>query len=379
MSGAKPTVLLVDDELPFLRGTARWLRAHAGVKVRTARDGAQAAAILREEGVDLVVTDLQMPVMDGFELLAHMSREHADVPVMAMTAQPTPGSAERARDLGTVTFFEKPFDLQALSAAIDRVIEGRARGFLQGISIPAILQLLELERKTAAIRIARDGRKAVLTFVDGRLVDASLGDRRGDAAAMEVIAWEHARVVIDPASRSTEETVGRPLHFLMMEALRLADEGRAAVDEGSWGDGDAGWGEEPSEPVLAPETLAALEAALAALLEVKGVRGALLLDGRGSVLAEVVAKKGGSGLAAAADALRALSRGALEATAVLDLGPPTEVSTGTPAGLLVVVPSPADGPSFVLAALIAWRGDHAALPARLAEAALEAARALALR
>jgi CheY-like chemotaxis protein len=84
-------VLIVDDEKPFLLSLADGLGAYAkDFEVVTASNGKEAVKVLNSSGVDLVVTDLRMPKMDGFELLAHMSGTYPGIPVIVMTAYGTP-------------------------------------------------------------------------------------------------------------------------------------------------------------------------------------------------------------------------------------------------------------------------------------------------
>jgi len=74
-------VLIVDDEKPFLLSLTDGLASYAkDFTVVTAMNGKEAVTILDSTGVDLVVTDLRMPKMDGFELLAHISSNYPDIP-----------------------------------------------------------------------------------------------------------------------------------------------------------------------------------------------------------------------------------------------------------------------------------------------------------
>ena len=81
------TVLLVDDQADFLICAKNFLNVYAEqLNVLVASNGQQALEILNANPVDLLVTDIKMPVMDGVELLTHLSRKHLDISVIVITA-----------------------------------------------------------------------------------------------------------------------------------------------------------------------------------------------------------------------------------------------------------------------------------------------------
>ena len=92
MSAEPKTVLVVDDEPLFVRSLADGLRPlgeRDGFVVLTATNGRDAVAALQSEQVDLVLTDLRMPGMDGFQLISWMIAQKRNVPVVVMTAMPS--------------------------------------------------------------------------------------------------------------------------------------------------------------------------------------------------------------------------------------------------------------------------------------------------
>src|SRR3954453_19663028 len=100
MPGTK-TVLVVDDEPSVLFALSEGLSdRRGGVRVGTAANGIEAVGVLGAEAVDLGLTDLRMPDMDGFELLAFRRRNHASLPVILMTALGSPESPARLANAG---------------------------------------------------------------------------------------------------------------------------------------------------------------------------------------------------------------------------------------------------------------------------------------
>ena len=111
-------VLIVDDEELTLEIVSLVLSGYYGIGVMTARNGREAIEILNSTHVDLVLTDLNMPEMNGFELVAWMRKDHADIPVLVMTAACTPDTESRLRKQGISHYIEKPFDVYALRGMI---------------------------------------------------------------------------------------------------------------------------------------------------------------------------------------------------------------------------------------------------------------------
>ncbi len=109
-------VLIVDDEEPFVLSLADGLSMYKKYfNVRTAPNGAEAVKILKLSPVDLVITDLSMPKMDGFELLAYMNRNYPKIPVILMTAYGTPKIEEIVSNMGIFRYLEKPLDINAVA------------------------------------------------------------------------------------------------------------------------------------------------------------------------------------------------------------------------------------------------------------------------
>lgn len=112
-------VLLVDDESSFLRSLAEGLALYTGtLNVITAENGKKAMEILKTAVVDVVVTDLKMPVMDGFELLQYVRQKHPDTRVIVMTALDGAEVGQRLNDLGVTCCLEKPLDFREIAHKI---------------------------------------------------------------------------------------------------------------------------------------------------------------------------------------------------------------------------------------------------------------------
>lgn len=108
-------ILVVDDNALILRSLSRILRTHVnGYDVLSAESGREAVEILNARRIALLLTDLKMPEMDGFELLAYAMKHYPSVPVLAMTGDYSPEVEARLRSLGAVHCIQKPFEREDL-------------------------------------------------------------------------------------------------------------------------------------------------------------------------------------------------------------------------------------------------------------------------
>ncbi|HEX7638038.1 MAG TPA: sigma-54 dependent transcriptional regulator [Burkholderiaceae bacterium] len=117
--------LVVDDEA-HMRRVLEIMLAQLGHVVDTAPDGRQALEILQRERFDLVLTDLRMPGLDGLGLLEGMSGKGIGTPLIVMTAQGSVASAVQAMRLGACDYLVRPFDVDVLELAIERVLSNES-------------------------------------------------------------------------------------------------------------------------------------------------------------------------------------------------------------------------------------------------------------
>jgi len=122
--------LLVVDDVEDARETLRVLLQHLGATVTVARGGREGLDMVRDHQPDLVLCDLRMPRMDGFEYIRELHRaaspEHP--PVVAVTALASDTDRQRTREAGFEGHINKPFDEAAIVAAVDAALHPRPDG-----------------------------------------------------------------------------------------------------------------------------------------------------------------------------------------------------------------------------------------------------------
>ncbi len=221
-----PTVLLVDDDPEFLTSAVHGLRGHhLRFTAETAINGFEAIAVLERQMVDLVITDLKMPVLDGFALLKAMNTRFPGTPVIVVSALRDATTEARMIDSGASAFIEKPVDFARLAELVELQLARSAAGFVRGISLPSLLQLLATERRSCSVRLAFSAGAARLYFDGGVLVHVEAAEKVGEEALFELLAdQEIAWIEIEAPRRPAKVTVARSLPHLLLEAARLGDE-----------------------------------------------------------------------------------------------------------------------------------------------------------
>lgn len=227
-------VLIVDDEFRLLQSIEAGLKKFKDkFQVITAANGKEAVEVLQEEHVDLLVTDLRMPEMDGFELVAHMTATFPFTPIIVMTAFATPEIEEKLNQAGTSKLLEKPIDFNKLAESIIDGLEQEGKeGSVAGFSLVNFLQLLGMEQKTCLLNVKDDEMDGYIYLDEGEIVAAVSGAFKGEDALFLLLACENVRITFKKLpKKKVVRMIDQPLMSLLLEGMRRVDESRALSDE----------------------------------------------------------------------------------------------------------------------------------------------------
>lgn len=174
-----PKILTIDDDKTLLRFLGEYLEGE-GFEVVSSERAAKALKLFYSERPDLIVLDLMMPGMDGWEFCARV-RELADTPVIMLTAKTSEADKLRGFRLGVDDYVTKPFSLAELGARVKAVL-GRAGQ--QGDRADKVRQVgaltVDLRKREASL----DGEVLSLTPTEFRLL-AALAGRAGEALSQD--------------------------------------------------------------------------------------------------------------------------------------------------------------------------------------------------
>jgi chemosensory pili system protein ChpA (sensor histidine kinase/response regulator) len=118
-----PLALVVDDSITMRRVTQRLLERN-GLRVLTAKDGVEALGVLQEKTPDIIVLDIEMPRMDGYELAKHVrnSQSTAKLPIIMVTSRVGEKHRARAIELGVNDYLGKPYQEHEMLDAIRNIL-----------------------------------------------------------------------------------------------------------------------------------------------------------------------------------------------------------------------------------------------------------------
>ena len=183
------TILIVDDEKNYLTILSALLEDE-GFEVLTAPGGHEALAIHKSSDLDLILTDMKMPKMDGIELLENIKEIDPDLPVIMMTAHGTVDKAVEAMQKGAYTYILKPFDNERLIIYVKKAI--------------SIYQVVKENRRL------RDAVESQYRF--GNIIGKSK-KMRDIFDTIRKVAPSNATVLVEGESGTGKELVARSIHF----------------------------------------------------------------------------------------------------------------------------------------------------------------------
>jgi two-component system KDP operon response regulator KdpE len=215
----RPALLLVDDDPTLLAVLARRM-AREGYEVLTASSGVQALQQLEQRWPSLLIVDLMMPGMDGFELCARVKRI-ADLPIIVLSAVDASEAKVRALEDYAEDYITKPFEPDELVARVQRVLRRSATGHSQ-----VVLDGGDLQIDLTGRRVTRAGGSFPLTPTEVRLLHVMIAQMDRTVATDTILnrVWSESDgadpsyvwVTIRRLRRKVEVDPDRP-RFLLTE------------------------------------------------------------------------------------------------------------------------------------------------------------------
>jgi len=193
-------ILVVDDESKILRLARDYLEKNA-FRVITAGDGPAALAMARREKPDLIILDLMLPGMDGWEVCRALRRD-TDIPIIMLTARAEESDQIVGLELGADDYITKPFSPKAMVARVRAVLR-RSQGRLR---TPGRLRAGGLEIDLDAHRATLDGNPLSLTPNEFKLLTV-LAEHPGQTLTREQLLDHLHGAVYSPFDRSVDSHI----------------------------------------------------------------------------------------------------------------------------------------------------------------------------
>jgi CheY-like chemotaxis protein len=120
----KPSILIVDNEKPICMTLERLLSSD--YTIYKASNGQEGLDVIRRNGnMDIVLSDIMMPVMDGFEMIETVRSENPDIIIIAMTAVCSDNKVTKVMEKGADAYLLKPFDINKLEHTIEKLLKNK--------------------------------------------------------------------------------------------------------------------------------------------------------------------------------------------------------------------------------------------------------------
>jgi len=220
-------ILLVDDEaeqLEILKTSLECKELKA--EIVTASSGEEALEIIKKDAVNLLITDVHMPGMNGMELVLAATEAAPALSVIVITAFPTAEIKRDAMMRGCLRFMEKPYDVEELRATVLEAI-AEQKGFsgtMSGIDLTDMIQLNCLSCNTAALKVSHGKKSGMIFFEGGDIVHAMTGKLEGAEAFFTIMSFAGGNIESRKNVRAPARTIEASHVALLLEASRRQDE-----------------------------------------------------------------------------------------------------------------------------------------------------------
>jgi CheY-like chemotaxis protein len=230
MAGAQK-VLLLDDDADLLAIYKEILgRLPSQPEVHTATSGARAIAILESEPFSLLVSDLNMPKMDGLQVLTIVRRKFPHLRTAVLSSVVDEQFRARAYSMGIDLFLEKPsngkeitFFLDCIESLLGREQESGFRG-IQSKSLVDLIQLECLSQSSSCLKMTNGPIEGKIWIQNGEIIDAEAADLRSEKAFYKILSWKTGNFEILPLGIGSERTIQTSHQGLLLEFAQAQDE-----------------------------------------------------------------------------------------------------------------------------------------------------------
>jgi CheY-like chemotaxis protein len=228
-------ILLVDDDQDFLEVYWEILKAMpTGPGVHTASTGARALAMLESEPFNLLIVDLNMPKMDGLQVIAIARRKYPALKIVVWTCIADEQFRARAYGMGVDQYWQKPGSEQERQHFLDSVttlLERENHGGFRGVQSKSLVDLIQLEclsQNSTVLKITHGVHTGRIWIEAGELYDAEAGELKGEAAFRKILGWKTGNFELLPGDSTHPRTIFSSYQALLLDIAQAMDE---EVDE----------------------------------------------------------------------------------------------------------------------------------------------------
>ncbi len=240
-SGAKKRqVLLVDDSMAFLETAGEMFETFANGEweIHRACGADQALSTIQQREIEMAVLDINMPMMDGVQLLGMLHRRHPEVKKVMLTGVANETHRTHCLASGAELFLEKPvtqdgmqFVFNVLNDLITWKQHDGFAGTLRQVGLTDLIQIECLRRSSCVLEIRAAQTQGEIYIECGAIVHAETGSVSGEKALHRLLSLDNGQFHLYPYRQPAERTVHGSWEWLLMESARMRDEEKSARDK----------------------------------------------------------------------------------------------------------------------------------------------------
>ena len=223
-------ILIVDDEKTVVGALKEGFKRYEKKLFQTdvAYNAEDAIKSIKTTAYELVVSDIRLPKKSGVDILMELKKLQPEAGFIAMTAFSSPEVQLQVSQLGGLKYLEKPFSFDVLEDLVLRFIRRDVKqgvsGTVESLELTSILQLINMEGKSAVLWVELDGKKGYFAFTKGEIVDAKFNDLTGIEAAKYLIDRNEGEIRIDSKRQAKKRTISIPFMNLLLDTMKEKDE-----------------------------------------------------------------------------------------------------------------------------------------------------------
>lgn len=237
-------ILIVDDEQDLLELYQSLLsKLESAPRVMIADSGKRALALLASEPFNLVVTDLNMPGMDGFQLLTVVRSKYPNIRTVVISGVSDDQYRARAYGMGIDVFLEKPStgeDIQTFVDCIEGVLTREEAGGFRGFQSMSLVDLIQAEcmaGSSCVLKITNGPISGRIWVKDGDVIDAEASGAKAEEGFRKILEWRAGNFEKLPEDAAHERAIFNSYQGLLLDSAQTLDMAEAA-DHGLDGEGE---------------------------------------------------------------------------------------------------------------------------------------------
>jgi CheY-like chemotaxis protein len=234
---AQPKILLLDDDLDFLELYREMLSQHLSClpEVRVASTGARALAMLESESYHLLIVDLNMPKMDGLQVLSIARRKYPELRLVILTGIREEQFRTRAYAMGVDQYWIKPESDQEMGLfmeSIESLLSREASGGFRGVQSKSLVDIVQLEclsQSSTVLKITHGMAEGKIWIQNGEVIHAEAPGLTAEPAFQRILTWKTGSFENLTADPAQPRTIFTSYQGLLLNTAQAFDEAASQV------------------------------------------------------------------------------------------------------------------------------------------------------